>query len=603
MAKTGNSLDESTFKKLSRLYIIALSAIAFSVLVSQFIVRNFLQDQQSDSTVVNVAGRQRMLSQKLTKELLLLPSVSSHSEQISIAENLKETIVLWKTSHEALLHGSEVLGLPGENSIEVQQMYLELAPYYEEMFQSAETVLGDLKEHGEISQANLGNALGIVKSKEADYLRQMDAIVNQYNVEASAKVDRLRGLEFMLMLFTLLVLLVEFFFVFAPTAKGIRATIHRLLESEQNAIEMAQEAHVVREENERSVKELRTLNKIMDQTLLFARVASDGAVLHVGDRFSQFFKVSQEQKTSSFSNLITSNKSEQEYIDALVEKHSKTGWKGEVELSNGEGGSLWLEMFVIPYVSTKDKQELLIIASDITKIKKAQLEIEMLTKQRYEEKMSQQKLISSKIIENQEQEQNRIAKDIHDGIGQMLTGLKFNLESIDLKDVEKTRLKIENLKEVAANIILGVRVATFNLTPPELTDYGVASALSKLVTELVKFTGKTIKFFNKSNFNQRLDALVEINIYRITQEAINNAIKYANSTHIIVMLSHSDHILSITVDDDGVGFDASNVKTSNLDSGGMGMTFMRERVTYINGRLFVNSSSETGTRITLNVPI
>ena len=72
MTKNGRSLDQRTFDKLSRLYIIALSTIAISVVFSQILVRKHLNDQQSDSSVINVAGRQRMLSQKLTKEIVSL---------------------------------------------------------------------------------------------------------------------------------------------------------------------------------------------------------------------------------------------------------------------------------------------------------------------------------------------------------------------------------------------------------------------------------------------------------------------------------------------------------------------------------------------------
>jgi signal transduction histidine kinase len=226
-----------------------------------------------------------------------------------------------------------------------------------------------------------------------------------------------------------------------------------------------------------------------------------------------------------------------------------------------------------------------------------------LTNASFEEKMSQQKIISSKIIENQEKEQNRIAKDVHDGIGQMLTGLKFNLESINTNDMEKTALKIEHLKELTTNIIKGVRTATFNLTPPELSDHGVVPAISKLTKELGKLTGKEILFFNKNDFNERLDSLVEINIYRITQEAINNAIKYAESSHILVSLSHSKNMLSIVIDDDGKGFEPSKIKKVKNSDGGMGMTFMKERITYIEGRLFLNSELGKGTRVTLNIPI
>jgi signal transduction histidine kinase len=128
-------------------------------------------------------------------------------------------------------------------------------------------------------------------------------------------------------------------------------------------------------------------------------------------------------------------------------------------------------------------------------------------------------------------------------------------------------------------------------------------AITKLTKELARLTGKEIILFNKTDFNERLDSLAEINIYRITQEAINNAIKYAESTHILVSLSHSKKILSIVIDDNGKGFDPRKVKKIKNADGGMGMTFMNERIKYIDGRLFLSSQVGKGTRVTLNIPL
>ena len=603
MTTNASSLDNHTFNKLKRLYIIALSAIAVSVLVSQIFIRNYLNDQQSDSTVINVAGKQRMLSQKLTKELLLISAESDIAARVKLKNQLKETVNLWETSHKGLQNGNDSINLPGENSASILLKYDSIKPYYQSILKASRSIINSIETNSEVAVTTLLSNMDLVKKNEGEFLRLMDEIVNEYNVEANKKVERLQNLEVLLMIITLTILLGEFIFIFWPSAKFVKKTIKKLLKSENEALKSAHDADILRENNENSIKELRKLSEVMNRTLLFARVNSDGSIIHIGDKFSRLFKVSQFTEGLNLSEIISIHKSEQETIQNLLTYNSKLGWQGEVKATNKNNESIWLEMFMIPFYGVNEKPEFLIISYDITSRKNAQLEVEKLTNERYEEKMNHQKIISSKIIENQEKEQNRIAKDIHDGIGQMLTGLKLNLESINTKDVEKTTVKVEYLKELTSKIIRGVRTATFNLAPPELGDYGIIPALTKLTQELNKFTNKKIEFYNKSNFDQRLDSLVEINIYRITQEAINNAIKYAQSSYIVVTLSHSENILSITIDDNGVGFNHNNTKNASKESGGMGIMFMKERISYINGRFFVDSSPEDGTRITLNIPI
>jgi PAS domain S-box-containing protein len=603
MSNNGNSLDQRTFKKLSRLYIVALSAIALSVIISQILIRKHLNDQQSDSSVINVAGRQRMLSQKLTKEILSLSTETSQESKIALKDKLKETLALWRLSHRSLQMGNDSLGLPGNNSDIISKMFGELNPTFSTINESAKTIIEAIEDDPSVSINTLTDEIEKVKLNEGDFLRIMDQIVNQFDLEADAKVSWLRKLEIFLMAFTLLMLLAELLFVFWPTALAVKNSLAELLVAEKRAKKMAFDADKLSEAKEKSIKELRALSHAMDETLLFARINTNGMIVHMGNKFSRLFKFSKFNVSLNFSEVLSTNEKEQLIIENLISKHKKTGWQGEVKALSKDGKDVWLEMAIIPFSPTDDKSELLIIASEITERKEAQLEIERLIKESFQEKMSQQKIISSKIIENQENEQNRIAKDVHDGIGQMLTGLKYNLESIDIADIDKTAAKIAHLKELTSDIIKGVRTATFNLTPPELSDHGIVPALSKLTKELAKLTGKNIVLFNKRDFNLRLDSLTEINIYRITQEAINNAIKYAESDHIIVSLSSSKNMLSIVIDDNGKGFDPNKVKNVKNGDGGMGMTFMRERIKYIDGRLFLHSEPNKGTRVTLNVPI
>ncbi|GAA4951584.1 hypothetical protein GCM10023314_26290 [Algibacter agarivorans] len=603
MTKNGNSLDQRTFDKLRRLYIIALSTIALSVIVSQILIRKYLNDQQSDSTVINIAGRQRMLSQKLTKDVVLLSTESNSENRMRLKDKIKKTLHLWEVSHNALQQGNDSLGLPKMNSPEVVGKFKVLNPVFDTIRIASKSIIEKIEKAPPLPSDTIVLHIDKVKNNEADFLMMMDGIVNQYDLEADEKVSWLRKLEVWLMTLTLLILLGEFLFIFWPTAKSVKATLVELLAAEKRAKKMAFDADELSIAKEKSIKELRALSHAMDETLLFARILPNGHVVHIGNKFSRLFKFSGFNKTTLFWNMLSVVENEQLCIEDLIIKHKKNGWQGEIKATTKDYKDIWLEMAIIPFSTNDEKSELLIIASEITERKAGQLEIERLTKRSFEEEMSQQKIISSKIIENQEKEQNRIAKDVHDGIGQMLTGLKYNLESIDIKDLDKTASKIEHLKELTTNIIKGVRTATFNLTPPELSDHGIAPAISKLTQELARLTGKEIVFFNKTHFNQRLDSLVEINIYRITQEAINNAIKYADSTHILVSLTHSEKILSIVIDDNGKGFEPEKVKNVKNSDGGMGMTFMQERIKYIDGRLFLNSEIGKGTRVTLNIPL
>lgn len=602
MAEKTKTLDQYTFNRLRRLYIIALGAIAISLLTSQFLIRRYLSDQEDDSRLVNVAGRQRMLSQKLSKEILLMSLSNSEEGNKALADTILSTKTVWENAHNALQFGDEKLGLKPGNSPEISKKFEEIQPYFEGVISSTESIL---TFSGQTTSDSLSfqNELVELQTNTDEFLFRMEGIVNQYDFEAKEKVSSLQRLELIITLFTLLVLLGEFLIIFWPSAKAMRQSIHVLLEAEKKAIKMARDADILSQSKEKSVRELRALSQAMDQILLFARISPDGYITHMGDQFAKLLRFQKFNQNAKFSDVLTVQENEQLTIDRIISENKKSGWQGEIKATTQTGQDLWLDFSMIPFHSGEDKSELIIICLDITKRKEVQLEVERLTKESFEEKMLQQKVISRQIIENQENEQNRIAKDIHDGIGQMLTGLKYLLESVDLSDTEKAQIKLNKLKEHTANIIKGVRTATFNLTPPELKDYGIVPALTELTQELAKLTGKDIVLLNKSNFNLRLDSLVEINLYRITQEAINNAIKYADSSHIIVTISHSSKILSIIIDDNGKGFDKSKLKSKPDKDGGMGLTFMQERIKYINGRLFINSSPEQGTKVTLNIPL
>jgi len=592
--------DKITFKNLRRLYFFALLTIAVTIIASQVLVQYNLNQQLSDSKIINISGKQRMLSQKIVKEVLILHYVSDKAlpKQIS---HLKEVLSLWKTTQNALENGSDSLTFPKEKSETLNTLYSEINPVFSTISETTDLFLLNLEQKNDSTKNQ--KLVQIILQNEGVFLSKMNQIVTQYDLEAHEKVTEQRKIEYWIFAFTLFVLLLEFFFIFKPTNKKIEKLIAKLLSSEKKALKLAYDTEIISEIKENSVKELKSLNYAMENTLLYCRIAPDGSIIHVGEKFAKLLNYTKFSSNKKFSEILTTDEKEQLNIDRIIFEKQRSGWQGEIKIVNKEAQTIWLDLSMVPVMIKKDELELLIVCFNITERKKAQREVERLNIENSTEKINQQKIISSKIVENQENEQNRIAKEIHDGIGQMLTGLKFSLESINLDDKEKAAQKIEYLKKLSLDIIKGVRTATFNLMPPELSDHGIVSSLAKLTQELSKLTGKEILFYNKTDFNQRLDSLIEINIYRLTQEAINNAIKYAESSHIIVQLSHSDTLLSIIVDDNGKGFDIHTVDKKRNSESGMGLLFMKERIQYINGRVFIKSIPGEGTRITFNIPI
>ena len=601
MTKSTVASADISFKNLRRLYIFALLTIAITVLLSQLLIQYNLHSQLSDSKIINISGKQRMLSQKLTKEILILNFIVDAKNNKKEIESANEIIKLWTFNHNALEKGNDSLGFPKEKSKELSDLFVAIKPNFNKIVQAA-TVFLNNKKLG-IKEKENQELVKTILENQGVFLEKMNEIVGQYDKEALEKVTLQSKTEYFILGFTMLVLLLEFIFIFKPTNKKVETLISKLLFSEKKALKLAHDTEVISEAKENSVKELKSLNYAMENTLLYCRVAPDGSIIHIGEKFSKLLQYNPFLSDKTFAEALSPIEKEQNFLNQIILEKQRTGWQGEINITTRSGESIWLDLSMVPVTIKKDESELLVICFDITERKKAEQEVERLNTENTTDKLNQQKIISSKIVENQENEQNRIAKEIHDGIGQMLTGLKFSLESINLEDKEKSAQKIEYLKKLSLDIIKGVRTATFNLMPPELSDHGIVSSLAKLTQELSKLTGKEILFYNKTDFDQRLDSLVEINIYRLTQEAINNALKYADSSHIIVQLSHSPTLLSIIIDDNGKGFDVASAEKKRNSESGMGLLFMKERIQYINGRVFFNSIPGEGTRITFNIPI
>ena len=226
-------------RRLTVLYIVALSSIALLSIVGQAVIFTFLQQQTSDATVINIAGRQRMLSQRLTKAALIIQTPTDAAARRQAINELSEVRTLWQSSHQALQYGDPTLDIPGDNSPAVTAMFAEIEPHLQTMLAASQELLDTVAQS---PTANVSPLVAHILTAEPAFLAGMDEIVFQYAHEATARVNRLKLVERWLLLVTIVVLLFEGLFIFRPAVGNIQQVISQLLHTRQELYEAKEAA-------------------------------------------------------------------------------------------------------------------------------------------------------------------------------------------------------------------------------------------------------------------------------------------------------------------------------------------------------------------------
>jgi len=280
--------------------------------------------------------------------------------------------------------------------------------------------------------------------------------------------------------------------------------------------------------------------------------------------------------------------------------HEQQNWTGELKLTNEPGDFCWLEAYLVP---TLTNSEVKLIARDITKLKEAKLRFRELNRERIEKSTMDQKYRSALILEGQEEERKRLSRELHDGVGQMLSAMKLLLESLTASSAPMKK-RLQDGKSLMKSIIQEVRRVSFNLTPTSLDDFGLVPALKKFCDEINAVTKPQITFSDKTAFINRFNVRTERNLYRIVQESVNNALKYAKADEISVELWHTVTTLYIAVEDNGLGFDLEHLESSGyFGEAGHGIFNMRERASYIGGDLSIETAPGKGTKVLLTLAL
>jgi two-component system, chemotaxis family, CheB/CheR fusion protein len=206
-----------------------------------------------------------------------------------------------------------------------------------------------------------------------------------------------------------------------------------------------------------------------------------------------------------------------------------------------------------------------------------------------------------RIVGAQETERARVARDLHDSLGQLLTALRLTIERFRALPLEGARreAEIERGLEIATALDRELDFLVWELRPSVIEELGLAAALPRFVREWSQHYNVPAEY--RSTFEPgQLSADAEVAFYRVAQEALNNVAKHARANRVDVILEGRQGLVTLVVEDNGVGFDAANPE---LTSGRFGVTGMRERAELVGGSLEIESTPGDGTSIFLRCPI
>jgi len=211
-----------------------------------------------------------------------------------------------------------------------------------------------------------------------------------------------------------------------------------------------------------------------------------------------------------------------------------------------------------------------------------------------------------KIIEAQEEEKYRLARDIHDGPAQSLASIVIKAELLEkLMENEplKAKEELKSLKIVVKDTLKEVRKVICDLRPMSLDYLGLKATIERHVYNFKEDTGIDVKLKVIGKIDN-LDSAIEIAVFRIIQEALSNVYKHSKASKVHLVIENTTEKISVTISDNGMGFDTTKrMETEGITTGGYGIASMEERVGLLGGEITIRSFPGSGTRISLYIPL
>jgi signal transduction histidine kinase len=199
-------------------------------------------------------------------------------------------------------------------------------------------------------------------------------------------------------------------------------------------------------------------------------------------------------------------------------------------------------------------------------------------------------------------ERRRLARELHDEIGQALTAVKLNLEALEGRLPAKHSKELTESLSIVDTALQQVRGLSLDLRPAILDDLGLAAALRWYVDRQAQRGGIGMEFTNESP-GARSSVLVETTCFRVAQEALTNVLRHARAKRVSVRILHKESALNLYIEDDGIGFDIEQARQKAIGGSSLGLLSMHERVILAGGRLDVTSTPGRGTAIHVCLPL
>jgi len=322
-----------------------------------------------------------------------------------------------------------------------------------------------------------------------------------------------------------------------------------------------------------------------------ATLSRNGAVLYCNRRFAELMARPQEKLIGiAVQSLVA--KTERDRFETFLAEAQKAVAKGEFNLRRRDGSLVPVHLSLNRFPGYKG-HALGLVITDLSEQKRKQAE-------EIEQAEATRRLLLSYMLSAQEEERRRIARELHDEAGQLLTSLLVGLRTLEhARDLADVKAQGNLLREITGQTIDEVGRLARGLHPTVLDDHGLGVALSRYVSEYAKIHNITVDLKLKELDSSNLSAAVQIGLYRIVQEALTNVAKHSGAKAVSIKFTRLATALEVAIADDGCGFDAKAVAVT---SHRLGIQSMRERAAMLGG-IVSFASRRTGTKILVRVPL